>query len=210
MKFKIFNQIFILLVIISSCNFQSKEEKVILKSTNQDLTDDTKNLIDGFGDKLFLQALFYNKLNESLKMNLPKGGFCNGLNDSIDLKLKKRDSYIKLIDKKLSLIKEKKHVFKQIKNWCFISKTLDYPLIFNDSIDDTDRFGEIIYELKETNHLFNKYLSNENQNWESLDGCQSSDIYFDTVSYINSLSPNNQLEILAKYLKLAKDKLDKQ
>ena len=72
-------------------------------------------------------------------------------------------------------------------------------ILFSVSSDEIEAFDELIYNIKSTRPLFNKYLTSSDQYWGSLTFTQSGDIYYDCMNYVSHLSNKSQIIFYKEY-----------
>lgn len=112
-----------------------------------------------------------------------------------------KEDRIKYVLKKISVQIDKLNkvqwmkFIRQIREWCIIYNILVYPFEDNEQLI----FDEVIYKIDSSNHLFEKYLKNSNQSWESLSSNQSNSVYYDLMNYLLSLNEKDKANYFSKY-----------
>jgi len=97
---------------------------------------------------------------------------------------------------------ERIKIINRIDNWCCVYEVFNF--IFSMYILDSNdfiEFGEVVEDVDEIKAVLNKYILVEGQNYYSLSGSQINMFIMDLVTYISSLPPKDQKNIIEKIMK---------
>ena len=91
---------------------------------------------------------------------------------------------------------------KKIESWCDCYYVFSYAS--NMCAKQNKEFSEIISEIEITARILNKFFVHEAQYWGSLSSSQDTVLFFEVVTYISSLTPNEQLSFYQEYFEKLK------
>ena len=103
------------------------------------------------------------------------------------------NSFTTKINKNIKAFKLK----NKIDNWIKIKKKIDNAIDKSENVD----YLEFFYKNPKTSFLFNKYLTNGNQDWGSLSSTDAYNVYYDIITVISDLEVQNQKVIISSFYK---------
>jgi hypothetical protein len=180
--------VYLLFVIccLNSCNSQEKEKRPVFKECIQ--------LIDGIDNSETLKILYLSGYKNELELN--SIDICWELNDTVKV-ISNNNDYINKVKSKLTT-----ELIKSVTEWHMTSNILDYLFLNNENEGNLITFEEIIYQIKISKPLFKKYLISKEQDWSSLDTCQSIELYYDLIKLIILLPPKEKNQFIIDYYKV--------
>ncbi len=110
------------------------------------------------------------------------------------------DSVYLLIDSAMTV--EHEHgmtIVARLSQWCRVKSVLDAtPEICSSDF----YFEELVYTIPQSKHLFNKYLTSEDQYWGSLSVEDSFDLYYRVIEHFSRAEPKERADFIARYTTL--------